>query len=209
PAHVPPLAGRIASPGEMVRDMRLWALVIGNILVMTVYSLWTNWTTIFLVKQFQLTQLAANQRYAWIPPVCATMGGLFGGWLSMRWIKGGVAVLQARSRVILAGSLIVLLTAAVPYMPDAATATAMVSLSFFFTVAVSANVYALPQDLFGAERTAFAAAAITFGYGLMLVFYSPLVGRLVDRYDFVPVCQLSACLPLLGWLALRVAIFRP
>ncbi len=201
-------AALLARPGAMLRDGRLWALIAANVLVMTVYSLWTNWTTVFLVQSYGLSQWESNQRYAWIPPLCAACGGIFGGWLSMRWIRAGVGVLAARGRVILMGSVALLLTIAVPYMPNPMLATAMVSVSFFCSVAVSANLYALPHDLFGPERTAFAVAGITFGYGLMLVLYSPWVGRLVDRYGFVPVCQISAFLPLLGWLVLRLTTLR-
>ncbi|MBL8175902.1 MAG: MFS transporter [Bryobacterales bacterium] len=201
--------GRAAArPGEMIRDARLWGLIAANVLVMTVYSLWTNWTTVFLVQRYGLSQWEANQQYAWIPPLCAAGGGIVGGWLSMRWIRAGQGVYAARGRVILWGAAAVLLTIAVPYMPGPGWATAMVSLSFFSSVAVSANLYALPHDLFGAERTAFAVSGITSGYGLMLVFYSPWVGRLVDQYGFLPVCRISAFLPLLGWLVLRLTTLR-
>lgn len=209
PLAIPPSSGVIATPVEMLKDPRLYGLIAGNILVMTVYSLWTNWTTEFLVKQFQMDALLINQRYAWISPVFATAGGVFGGWMALRWITSGATVMSARNRSILYGTLALsLATLAVPMMPNAALATAMVSLSFFCAVAVSTNVYALPQDLFGAGRTAFAVSAITCAYGIMSVIYSPVVGRLVDRYGFTPVCQLSAFLPLLGWLVLRMTTLR-
>lgn len=202
-------AGRpVATPFEMLRDVRLWALIGGNALAMTTYGLWVTWTTIFLVKRYGLTQTEANLHYAWIPPVVAAFGGVLGGWIALRLIGGGATVMAARSRVILWGSLAVLITLAVPLMPTPALATAMVSLSFFFTMAVSANVYALPQDLFGPERTAFAVSAITSGYGLMLTFYNPLIGRLVDQYGFYLACVLSAALPLCGWLLLHRTTFQ-
>ncbi|MBI3680765.1 MAG: MFS transporter [Acidobacteria bacterium] len=197
-----------ATPKDMLRDPRLWSLIAGNVLVMTVYSLWSNWTTIFLVQQHHLTQLEANQRYAWIPPVLASAGGLFGGWMAMKWMAAGASLMQARSRTILLGGAGLLSTLLAPYVAGPAAATAIVSVSFFLSVAASANVYALPQDIYGAGRAAFAVAAITFGFGLMQTFYAPLVGRLVDHYGFPPVCVLTAFLPLAGWLILRVAM-RP
>ncbi|MCC6363322.1 MAG: MFS transporter [Bryobacterales bacterium] len=198
----------VSSASEVARDRRLWTLVFGNILVMTVYSLWTNWTTIFLVQQYHLSPAEANQRYAWIPPIFATFGGLFGGWLALRLMKQGATVMQARDRSILAGCIALLATMAVPLMREPGWAIAMVSVSFFCSVAVSANMYALPQDIFGARRAAFAVAAITSGYGLMLTFFSPLVGRLVDGYGFLPVCILSSALPLAGWALLKSTTFR-
>ncbi|HUQ92184.1 MAG TPA: MFS transporter [Bryobacteraceae bacterium] len=201
--------GPVMSVREMLRDRRLYALIAGNMLIMTVYSLWTHWTTLFLVQRYHLTQESANQGYAWIPQICGTAGGLFGGWLAMKWMSAGATVMQARSRSILTGALVLLAaTVAVPLMPGPALATIMVSFSFFWSVASSSNMYALPQDLFGPRRTGFAVAGITSGYGWMTVFFSPLIGRLVDSYGFVPVCQLSAVLPLAGWVLLRVTIFR-
>lgn len=200
---------RPAAPSEILRDHRFWSLLFANMLIMTVYSLWTNWTTIFFVRTFGLSQQAANQSYVWIPPVFATAGGLFGGWLVMRWMNQGRSVYEARSRALVLGSLGLLVTAAAPYMPAASWATVMISISFFCTLIMSANVYALPQDLFGGQRAAFAVASMTFGYGLMQTFYSPFVGRWADRYGFTPVCVGSAALPFFGWLLLRWTTFRP
>ncbi len=200
----PPVSGA----GEVARDARLWALIAGNILIMTVYSLWTNWTTIFLVQQYHLSAAEANQRYAWIPPIFAALGGLFGGWMALYLMKRGATVMQARDRSILAGCLALLATMAVPLMREPGWAIATVSASFFLSVAVSANMYALPQDIFGAKRAAFAVSAITSGYGLMLTFFSPLVGFLVDDFGFLPVCMLSSVLPLAGWALMKATTFR-
>ena len=39
----------------MLRDRRLWAFVAANALSMVGYSLWTNWTTAYLVDARHLT----------------------------------------------------------------------------------------------------------------------------------------------------------
>ena len=66
----------------MLRDRRLWAFVAANALSMVGYSLWTNWTTQYLVDEHRLT-LRQAAWYAWIPPVFAMAGGFAGGWLSL------------------------------------------------------------------------------------------------------------------------------
>jgi ACS family hexuronate transporter-like MFS transporter len=196
---IPPLAASPVAPApvrDLVRDRRLWGLAAANVLLMTVYSLWMNWTTVYLVTARGLSQVEANQRLAWIPPVFASLGGLFGGWLSMRWAKAGVEVQAARMRTSLVSALFLLATAAVPWMPDAGWATAVISLSFFWTVAMSANLYAMPLDMFGAARAGFAVSVLTFAYGLMQTVVSPLAGGLIDRFGFEPVCVSVAVLPL-------------
>jgi ACS family hexuronate transporter-like MFS transporter len=192
PAVVEAPAGTV-TPG---RDWRLWALAAANILMMTVYSLWMNWTTLFLQQAHGLTQDQANRQFAWIPPVFASMGGLFGGWLSLRWVRGGCGLYQARFRACVVAAVLLTSTALVPVVSTAGLATALICLSFFMAVAMSANIYAMPLDLFGAGRAAFAVSVLTASYGLMQAVVSPLFGRLIDLYGFGPVCTLSGTLPL-------------
>jgi hypothetical protein len=42
-----------------------------------------------------------------------------------------------------------------------------------------------------------------FAYGLLQTVISPVIGNLVDRVGFTPVCWLVALPPLAGWLLLR------
>jgi ACS family hexuronate transporter-like MFS transporter len=175
--------------------------------MMTVYSLWMNWTTVFLVSAHGLTMADANRQFAWIPPVFASLGGLSGGWLSMRWAKAGVGLYTARFRVCVIGAIALTTTVLVPFVPGAALATALISLSFFMAVAMSVNIYAMPLDLFGARRAAFAVSVLTASYGLMQTVASPIFGWLIDRFGFGAVCGLCGVLPLLS-LALLAIVGR-
>lgn len=205
PVPAPPAE---SGPATMpARDWRLWALAAANILMMTVYSLWMNWTTVFLVSTHGLTLAEANRQFAWVPPVFASLGGLSGGWLSMRWAKAGSGLYAARLRVCVVSAVLLTSTALVPLAPGAGLATALISVSFFMAVAMSANIYAMPLDLFGAGRAAFAVSVLTASYGLMQTVVSPLFGRMIDRYGFGPVCGVAGVLPLAS-LALLVAVGR-
>lgn len=190
----------------LLRDRRLWGLVLASMLYMTLYTLWTNWTTVYFVTARGMTVGDANRSFAWIPPVFGTLGGFAGGWLTFRWIRSGMAVQQARMRVCWMGATLALATAAIPWMPTPALAAAAISLSFFACVSILVNVYSMPTDLFGAERAAFGGAALTFAYGLMQAIVSPLIGRLVDQLGFSAVCVTFAVLPLLGVAVLRFTI---
>lgn len=196
--------GKGAALSELARDRRLWGLIAANILSMTIYSLWMNWTTVFLVKVRGLTQQEANLQFAWIPPLFAALGGLAGGSLSYRFARRGAPLTQARLRAVGVASLALLATALAPLAPSTVLATAVICWSFFWTVAYSVNTYAMPIDLFGTERAATGVAALTMAYGLMQTVLSPFVGSMVDRHGFVPVCAAVAVMPLLGWVVLRV-----
>jgi MFS transporter, ACS family, aldohexuronate transporter len=198
-------AERIAVPW---RDWRLWALAAANILMMTVYSLWMNWTTVFLVSAHGLSAADANRQFAWVPPVFASLGGLAGGWLSMRWARSGSGLYSARLKVCAIAAVLLTSTALVPAVPSARLATALISLSFFTAVAMSSNIYAMPLDLFGAGRAAFAVSILTASYGLMQAVVSPLFGHVIDLYGFAPVCVVCGVLPLAA-LGLLAAAGRP
>ncbi len=197
-----------ASAMDVVRDFRYWTLLAANILQMSVYSLWLNWTTVFLVEVHHLPQRQANVQFAWVPPLFATAGGLFGGWLTMRWSKGQSDVTPARLRVILVGSLLLLAGALVPMMPTPGLAIAFICLSYFACLMSSVNIYALPLDLFGTRSAAFALSGLTGAYGLLQGVFSSAVGRVVDRYGFTPVCLAVAVLPMTAWLVLHLALRR-
>jgi MFS transporter, ACS family, hexuronate transporter len=200
------LEGPTASPRELLGDRRLWGLALANAFVMTLYALWSNWTTLYFVQERHLTQDQANQWFAWIPPVFATAGGFCGGALAYRWIRGGTGVIQARMRICWISAVILLATAMVPWMPTPAFAAAAISLSFFWTLAISTNLYALPIDLFGSARAGFGVAALTCSFGLMLAFLSPWIGSVVDHVGFTPVCVVLSVMPLAGVAILRATV---
>lgn len=195
--------GQGTSALALARDTRLWGLVAANILSMTIYSLWMNWTTVFLVKERGLTQQEANLQFAWIPPFFAALGGLAGGSLSYRFAGAGGTLVRARLRAAGWAAVALLGTALAPLAPSNTLATAVICWSFFWTVAFSVNTYSLPIDYFGVNSAATSIAALTMAYGLMQTVLSPLVGRMVDLHGFVPVCAAVSVMPLLAWLILK------
>jgi ACS family hexuronate transporter-like MFS transporter len=192
-----PAAGA-ASMKELLRDRRVWGLALATVFIMSLYTLWTNWTTIYFVHDWSMTAQEANRRFAWMPPVVGTAGGFFGGWLTFRSIRAGADAVAARLKVSWWCAVVLLTTAAIPLMPSPSLAAAAVSISFFLSVSISANLYALPIDLFGARRAGFGVAVLTSAYGLMQAFASPVIGGMVDHFGFRAVCVTMAVLPLVG-----------
>jgi ACS family hexuronate transporter-like MFS transporter len=182
-------------PAEVFRDRQLWAFIAANVLSMTVYTLWTNWTTVYLVEERGFT-LARTAGVAWMPPVFFNIGGLAGGWLSMRWIRRGLQPVDARLRACLISAVALVATAAVPLMPNAGWAMAAICLSAFWSSAMSVNLYSMPLDIYGAARAAFTVSMLTGAYGAMQAVFSPLAGRMIDGLGFQPVCIIVAVLPL-------------
>jgi hypothetical protein len=169
---------------------------------MSVYSLWTNWTTLYLVEKHRLALAEANW-YAIFPPLVATLGGFGGGWLSLVWMRAGVPAMAARTRVCLVGAMLALPTALIPLMPRAGWTAAGISLSLLAVSAVSVNMYTMPLDVFGGARAAFAVSMLVASYGAAQALISPAIGAVVDAYGYGPVCLVAAFMPLAAWAVLR------
>jgi ACS family hexuronate transporter-like MFS transporter len=187
---------------RLLLDRSLLALVVSNILWMGGYSLWSNWTTLYLIHVHGIT-LAQSARYVWIPPLISNLGGFFGGWLSKQWMERGMPAVAARRRAVwwsVGGYLITLL---LPWAPSAGMATAIISISFFFALAGSVNIYAIPIDLFGAARSGMGIAALVFAYGVMQTGISPLIGYLADHGLYTEVVWLVVVPAVLGAAALQ------
>ncbi len=192
----PPLAK--AAPGsraDMLLDRRLWMFVVANALSMVGYSLWASWTPKYLMSVHHLS-LAESQWYTWIPPLFALLGGLCGGWLSLRMVDRGMAALAARFRVCLLASVISLGTFALPFAHDAAFSCAVISLSFAAVAAFSVNMYSMPLDAFGDARAAFAVSFLTASAGAIAATISYPIGRIVDLHGYTPVTATAALTPL-------------
>jgi ACS family hexuronate transporter-like MFS transporter len=179
----------------MLRDPRLWTFIVANALSMVGYSLWTGWTPKYLMKVHHLT-LAEAAWYTWIPPLCALLGGLAGGWLSLRLVDRGVPALSARFRVCLLAAGVSLLTFALPYATDPAWTCAGISISFAAVAAFSVNMYSMPLDAFGGARAAFAVSFLTASAGGIAAAISPPIGKIVDLYGYTPVTCVAAVTPL-------------
>jgi ACS family hexuronate transporter-like MFS transporter len=196
------------SLSSMLRSPQLWALVAANALNMSVYSLWTNWTTLYLVEKHHLALAQANW-YAVIPPLVATLGGFGGGWLSLFWMRTGMPAVAARTRVCLVAALLATLAALIPLLPTPGWTAAGISLSILAVSAVSVNVYTMPLDIFGGGRAAFAISMLVSSYGAAQAVISPVIGAVVDAHGYGPVCVAAAILPLAAYAVLRWQRPRP
>ena len=190
-----------AGHAELLRDRRLWAFVTANGLSMVGYSLWSNWTTQYLVDVYHLT-VAQAAWYAWIPPLVAMAGGFVGGWFSLRLMGRGMPAAAARFRVCFAAALLSVVTAAVPRAPNAGWASAGISISIFAVAAFSVNTYTLPLDVFGGARAAFAVSLLVASYGVIQLVVSPLFGAIIDHHGYGPVTAIAAVTPLAACAAL-------
>ena len=129
-----------------------------------------------------------------IPPLIASVGGFFGGWLSFAWMS--------RRNAIIVSAIGTLSTLLLPLATSPQWATAIISASFFFALAGSVNIYALPIDLYGPARSGLAISALVLSYGLLQTVISPIIGHLADLHLYNQVVYLVAIPPLLSCVLL-------
>ena len=200
--RIRPEFAETAAPHRPPLDRRLTGLVCANVLWMGVYSLWTNWTPLYLFHVHHLSMQQAA-RYSWVPPLFSSLGGFAGGWLSMHLIDRGMPAVPARLRAILLSAVGVLSTLLVPFTPTPSAAVAVIALSFFCATAGSVNLYTIPLDLYGASRAGAAIAALVFGYGLLQTVISPAIGYMVKAHGYGAVCLVAGLAPMLGYALLK------
>ena len=184
---------------QMLRDPQLWGFAAGNFFAMTIFALWTFWTTEFFVKTYSLSLAQTNYGFAWMPAAISVLGAMFGAWLSRRLTLSGLTPENARRRTVFFMALGMTITAAVPFMPTAGWAALLISLSYFCAQAQGVNFYTLPVDAYGQSRAAFAVALLTMAFGVLNLIMGPLVGRIASTHGFAPVCYVCAFCPLIGY----------
>ncbi len=212
-ARSAPPAGRsavepLAHSMSILREPRMWGFMLANALSMVTYSLWSNWTTLYLVEVNRLTFVEAAY-LAWLPPLAAMVGGFAGGWLSFRWAKRGMAPVAARVRVCLVCAVAGLVALLIPLAPSAAWSAAGISLSILAVSAFSVNLYTMPLDVYDGARAAFAISLLVSAYGAMQAVVSPGLGALIDHYGYVPVCAIASVTSLAAYGVLRATAPRP
>ena len=189
---------------KLLCDPLLITIAVANMFWMGIYTLWSNWTTIYLVQRFDLT-VSSVAAFAWFPPVASTLGGFAGGWISQRAMARGMQAVKARNRAILISAFGCVATLAAPLCPTPFWATLAIAASYFWVTAGSVNLYTLPVDIWGGERAGTAISALVFSYGVLQTGISPVIGMLADRVGFTPVCVLVGLAPFVAWRLVRRA----
>jgi MFS transporter, ACS family, hexuronate transporter len=186
----------------ILRDPRMWGFMLANALSMVTYSLWSNWTTLYLVEVNRLSFVEAAY-FAWLPPLAAMLGGFAGGWLSFHWARRGVDPVTARVRACFACAVIGLVAILIPLAPSAAWSAAGISLSILAVSAFSVNLYTMPLDVYEGARAAFAISLLVSAYGAMQAVFSPALGAIIDRYGYTPVCAIASVTSLAAYAVLH------
>lgn len=135
--------------------------------------------------------------YPWIPFLAADIGNLAGGGLAA-WLLGrGMPPAAVRKSTIVLFA--AMMTGAVPAVltPDPRLAVLFVSLATFGYTGGSANMLALPADVYPKNVLASIWGLASMGSGFGGMLFSLITGWVVARYGYAPVFFGFAATPLL------------
>jgi ACS family hexuronate transporter-like MFS transporter len=132
---------------KLLATRQTWAYMAGRFLIDPVWWTFLFWLPDFFTKRYGVDL----KNYG--PPlvaiyVMADIGSVLGGWRSSRLLKNGVALGRARKMAMLSCALFALPVAGAMYAPSLWIAVLVIALACGCHQGFSANLYALPSDLF-------------------------------------------------------------
>jgi ACS family hexuronate transporter-like MFS transporter len=143
----PQEAQRPVAWSVLLRTRQTWAYILGRFLIDPVW-----WTFLFWLPDFFSRQYGVDLRN-YGPPlvavyVMADIGSVLGGWGSFRLLRNGASLGRARKLAMLTCALLVLPMAGAMYASSLWLAVAIIGLACAAHQGFSANLFALPSDLF-------------------------------------------------------------
>jgi ACS family hexuronate transporter-like MFS transporter len=143
----PQEAQRPVAWSKLLATRQTWAYILGRFIIDPVW-----WTFLFWLPDFFSRRYGVDLKH-YGPPlvaiyVMADVGSVLGGWRSSRLLKRGVALGRARKMAMLACALFALPVAGAMYAANLWLAVAVIGLACGAHQGFSANLYALPSDLF-------------------------------------------------------------
>lgn len=181
----------------LLRDRRVWGIVLARMFTDPSWWLYLNWLPLYLnnVRGLTLAEIGAS---AWIPFVMADAGSLGGGWASGFLISRGWSTMAARRAIVILGSAMMMSSLMVAQASSAWTALAWISVVTFGFQAWVNNVQTLPSDLFPQSSVGSVAGLGGAGAGIGTIVSTLAIGWIVDRFSYTPVLIGFSFLPPVG-----------
>ncbi|HEU5077612.1 MAG TPA: MFS transporter [Opitutaceae bacterium] len=188
---------------ELMRTRFVPFFTLSKVFVDPVWYFYIFWIPKYLSTVHHLSLLEIGQ-WAWIPFLTGDIGNIGGGALAGLMMRSGMEVATARRVCMTIFAFCMASAAGAVFAPNFEWALVWVSLATFGYTGYSANMLALPADVFPktAVASVYGLASMGSGFGGML--FSWLTGRVVDRHGYAPVLVGYSILPL---VALAILLF--
>jgi MFS transporter, ACS family, hexuronate transporter len=132
---------------HLLRMRQTWAYVLGRFMIDPVWWTFLFWLPDFFSRRYHLKMTEFGPPLVLIY-LCADIGSISGGWMSSRLLGNGWGLGKARKTAMLAAAFCAVPIAFATSAPGIWAAAALIGLACAGHQAFSANLYALPGDLF-------------------------------------------------------------
>jgi MFS transporter, ACS family, hexuronate transporter len=181
-----------------------WAFAIGKFLIDPIWWFFLFWLPGFLGDRYGLDLLTFG------PPLVAIyllsdVGSVGGGWLSSRFMKAGMSLNKARKLTMLICALAVLPVAFAAMADNVWVAVLIIGVATAAHQGFSANLYALPGDVFprSAVGSVIGIGGMIGGFGGMAM--AKYAGFVLDKIgSYTPIFVVAASAYLLALLAVHL-----
>jgi MFS transporter, ACS family, hexuronate transporter len=183
----------------------LWSFMGAKMLLDPVWYFYIFWFPAYLSSARHFN-LAAIGKFAWIPFLVAGAGNILGGWVAAALIRKGLSVSMARKFSVTLFTCLMGLTIPAVLIADARLSIGLVSLAMMGYTGVTANMLAMPADVFPSKVLAsiWGFSGLGSGFGGML--FALLTGWLVDHYSYVPVFVGFGVIPFVALLIIWILL---
>jgi MFS transporter, ACS family, hexuronate transporter len=187
------------SARELFSTRFVWGFILSKIFIDPVWYFYIFWFPAYL-KQARDFSLSAIGKYAWIPFLAAGAGNILSGWTAAVLLRHGMHLSLARKLSVTIFGCLMTMTVPAVLVKDARLSIALVSLAMLGYTGVTANMLAMPADVFPSNVLASIWGYSGLGSGLGGMVFALATGWLVDRYSYVPVFFGFGLMPLIALL---------
>jgi len=181
---------------HVFRERFVWSLTLAKSFFDPAWYFYIFWFPQFLssVHHFDLAKIGM---YAWIPFLAADVGNLAGGALSAWLMRRGMSTPAARKTTIVFFAALMAGAAPAVLTSDPRLAVLFVSFATFGYTGCSANLLALPADVYPRNVLASIWGLASMGSGFGGMLFSLVTGWVVAHFSYKPVFFGFAVTPLI------------
>ncbi|MEP6716092.1 MAG: MFS transporter [Terriglobia bacterium] len=172
--------------GHVVRTRAAVALCLARTFTDPVIYFVIFWLPAYLVKERGFNQKMIGQ-YSWVPFIFGGIAYVLGGWLSGRLMTSGWTLPRARKRIMLLGALCLPVAIAAPFAPNAGLAIAAICFITFGHGFWTANLQAMPADLFPGHEVGTVSGFSGMGGAIGGMIANLCTGYVVSRFSYAPI----------------------
>lgn len=183
----------------------LWSFILAKMFLDPIWYFYIFWFPAYLSSARQFN-LAAIGRLVWIPFLIAGIGNILGGWLAAAFLRQGLSLSSARKLSVTLFACLMGLTIPAVLVTHARVSIGLVSLAMMGYTGVTANMLAMPADVFPPNVVAsiWGFSGLGSGFGGML--FALITGWLVDHFSYVPVFVGFGIMPFLALLVIWILL---